>query len=91
MMDQQTLRRFVSADGRILTIPVKHTKRLAFLAWLAQDFTDGVRYPEAEVSQILLRRHDDYAALRRYLVEMGFLARHDGIYWRTDPKTWPSP
>lgn len=88
-MDEQTLRRFVSADGRILTIPTKHTKRLGFLAWLTQDFEEGVRYPEAEVNQILLRRHDDSAALRRYLVEMGFLERADGIYWRTDRSTWP--
>ena len=90
MMDEQTLRRFVSKEGRILTIPTKHIKRLAFLAWLVQDFEEGVRYPETEVNRTLLRRHEDCAALRRYLVEMGFMARDGGSYWRTDPATWPT-
>jgi hypothetical protein len=26
--------------------------------------------------------HDAYAALRRYLVDDGFLARDGGVYWR---------
>lgn len=29
------------------------------------------------------RCHDDFAALRRYLVDEGFLARRDGYYWRS--------
>ena len=31
----------------------------------------------------LQRYHDDYAALRRYLVEESLMTRVDGIYWRT--------
>jgi hypothetical protein len=27
--------------------------------------------------------HDDYAALRRYLVDEEFLSREGGSYWRT--------
>ena len=27
--------------------------------------------------------YDDYAALRRYLVDEGFLTREGGIYWRS--------
>jgi hypothetical protein len=27
--------------------------------------------------------YDDYVALRRYLVDEGFLAREGGIYWRS--------
>jgi hypothetical protein len=27
--------------------------------------------------------HDDVAALRRYLVDSGFLSREDGVYWRS--------
>jgi hypothetical protein len=50
---------------------------------VAQAFEPGIKYPEAEVNAILLGFHDDYAALRRYLVENGFLSREGGIYWRT--------
>ena len=72
----------MNAAGRITTIPSKHTKRLAFLDWLAQEFEPGRKYPEKQVNEILLRRHDDYPALRRYLVEMGLLARENNVYWR---------
>ena len=40
-------------------------------------------YPEAEVNDVLRRYHDDYAALRRYLVDEGFLTREAGVYWRS--------
>lgn len=90
-MDEQTLRRFVAPDGRILTIPAKHAKRVEFLDWLAQDFEPGVTFPEAEVNSILLRRHDDYPALRRYLVDQGFLTRQGNVYWRTGGTVPPEP
>lgn len=83
MLDARVLSRFVDGGGRITTIPSKHTVRLGLLDWLAQDFDPGARFTEKQVNEILLRRHDDYPALRRYLVEMGFLARENGIYWRT--------
>jgi hypothetical protein len=35
------------------------------------------------VSALLEVFHPDYAALRRYLVDEGFLSRDDGTYWRT--------
>jgi hypothetical protein len=46
-------------------------------------FEIGVRYPEREVDALLRAFHDDYAALRRYLVDEGFLARDHAEYWRS--------
>ncbi|CAN7163762.1 DUF2087 domain-containing protein [Knoellia sp. LjRoot47] len=77
------LRAFVGADGRLSAIPTKIAKRLVVLDLLAQDFELGEIYPEARVNEILQRRHADHAALRRYLVEEGFLERRDGTYWRS--------
>jgi hypothetical protein len=31
--------------------------------------------------------HPDFAALRRYLVDEGFLTREDGVYWRSGGRT----
>ncbi|KGN33722.1 transcriptional regulator [Knoellia sinensis KCTC 19936] len=76
------LRAFVGADGRLSSIPTKIAKRLVVLDLIAQDFGLGEIYPEADVNTILQRRHPDHAALRRYLVEEGFLDRRDGVYWR---------
>jgi hypothetical protein len=75
------LRRFF--DGTRLTrIPAQHTKRLIILDRLAQEFEPGIRYPEREVNFTLQLWYPDYAALRRYLVDEGFLTRAEGVYWR---------
>jgi hypothetical protein len=80
--DAKILRAFV-VDGRLVAIPTKHGKRQAILNWLAQEFEPGRDYSEAMVNLILGRRHADTAALRRYLVDDGYLDRADGRYWRT--------
>ena len=69
--------------GRLTQIPTQHNKRLVVLDHICRVFEIGVRYPEKEVNAMLRAFHDDYAALRRYLVEEGFLARDHNVYWRT--------
>jgi hypothetical protein len=76
------LRVFMDGEGRLTSIPVKHAKRLVVLDHLAQLFEPGVRYPEVEVNRRLRAAHYDVAALRRYLVEDGFLDRDVEAYWR---------
>jgi hypothetical protein len=80
--DAETLRRFFGKDGRLLTIPSKHVKKLVVLNQLAQAFEPGKVYPEREVNEVLGRFHEDVAALRRYLFEEGFMMREGGYYWR---------
>ncbi|HEY3732791.1 MAG TPA: DUF2087 domain-containing protein [Streptosporangiaceae bacterium] len=70
-------------DGRIITMPAKRARRLLLLDCIAQEFEPGRQYPEAEVDKILKAAHDDHAALRRYLVDEGFLSRKAGLYWRS--------
>ena len=84
------LRAFVR-DGRITSIPAQHSKRLVLLDMLSQQFEPGRRYSEPEVNAVLLRWHDDHAALRRYLVDDGFLDRDAGQYWRTGGTFIPDP
>ena len=69
-------------DGRLTQIPTSRQKRLVVLDWLAQEFDPGTRYSEPMVNLILGKRHADTAALRRYLVDEGFLDRAGGEYWR---------
>jgi hypothetical protein len=71
------------ARGRLTHVPLAHAKRMMVLDYIAQAFEPGVRYPEAEVNEILLKLHDDCAALRRYLVDADFLSRSENLYWRT--------
>jgi hypothetical protein len=64
-------------------MPAQRSRRLIVLDHLAGAFEPGVTYPEREVNAILGGFHDDYATLRRYLVDEGFLSREDGAYWRS--------
>ncbi len=77
------LRAFLDEDGRLRQVPRRAAKRLVVLDHIARTFEVGVRYPEREVDVILRAFHPDHAALRRYLVEDGFLAREQGFYWRS--------
>lgn len=79
--DERFLDRLVQ-DGRISHIPARQNKKLVLLDWMAQRFEPGRRYAEREVNQLLLESYDDYAALRRLLVDFGFLDRAGGMYWR---------
>ncbi|MBB2987001.1 DUF2087 domain-containing protein [Terracoccus luteus] len=77
------LRAFVAPDGTLTGIPTRIRKRLVVLDLLAQEFEPGRRYDETSVNNTLRAHHPDVAALRRYLVEEGFLDRADGQYWRS--------
>jgi hypothetical protein len=68
--------------GKLTSIPVNHTKRLVVLDYLAGRFELGEVFPEKVVNETLREVHPDVAALRRYLVDEGFLGRRDGFYWR---------
>jgi len=84
----ELLGRFFSGS-RLTSIPSARGKRLVVLERLAQEFEPGVRYQEAEVNFALQMFHADHAALRRYLVDEGFLTRADGVYWRTGGRYQP--
>ncbi len=77
------LRAFVAPDGSLRSIPTKLRKRLVVLNHLAQQFELGEVFPETEVNRRLRAFHPDVAALRRYLVDEGFLDRKEGHYWRS--------
>jgi hypothetical protein len=70
------------ARGALPVIPRGGAKRKLLLAYLATAFEPGVRYPEPEVNSIVRVWNPDVAALRRYLVDEGLLARQDSVYWR---------
>ncbi|MCU0496832.1 MAG: metalloregulator ArsR/SmtB family transcription factor [Anaerolineae bacterium] len=78
---QKVLKTFVAEDLTV-QLPVGELKYVVILKWLLARFEIDRRYSEAEVNEILLRHHEDYALIRREFVDRGWMQREKGIYWR---------
>jgi hypothetical protein len=81
---RKVLKTFLNADGSLKQIPPQGNKLLIVLNFIVDAFAFDTNYTEKEVNTILRRFHVDTAALRRYLVDNGLMAREsDGTrYWR---------
>ena len=81
---RKVLKNYLNADGTLKQIPSQESKLLIVLNFIVDAFAFDTDYTEKEVNTILRRFHVDTAALRRYLVDKGLMARErDGTrYWR---------
>jgi hypothetical protein len=52
---------------------------------LARLFEPGRRYTEKEVNELISQHYDDFATLRRYLVDHDLVRRERSIYWLAEP------
>lgn len=72
-------------DGPLKKFPAKEKHKIVVLRALYNRFEAGVIYTEKEVNEILKAADDeDYATIRRYMIEYGFLERKTDCseYWR---------
>jgi hypothetical protein len=84
---RKVLAAFLNPDGTIRQIPNSRTQGTKFrivLEYVLAAFELGVDYTEKEVNLIIRRFNEDFAGLRRDLVDAKMLARErDGSrYWR---------
>jgi predicted transcriptional regulator len=80
--DRKVLRDYTDPEsGQLKSIPRQRKKRDVILRYLVAQFEPGRRYAEREVNEIISRTHDDYATLRRELVDARLLARERDVYW----------
>jgi hypothetical protein len=68
------------SDGRLTRIPAKRKKRVSALLEVLTRFEPGRSYSEPEVNQVLHAVHEDFAYLRRELVNYRYLERAEGRY-----------
>ena len=70
-------------EGPLKTFSIKEKHKLVVLQEIAKRFQGERTYTEKEINQILKFVYHDFATLRRYLIEYGFLDRTpDGSqYW----------
>lgn len=72
---EEVKRRFFNEDGSLKTWPSKHSIKFYTLKEIVYNFKKNHVYTESEVNTILAPVHEDYIALRRYLVNYGFMER----------------
>ena len=78
--EQERLVGRLFTDGRIERVPARRKVRAAVLLEVVARFEPGREYAEKEVNEVLLGVHEDFAYLRRELVNYHYLERQDGRY-----------
>lgn len=62
-------------DGKLIKIPKKYESKIEVFKFFHDLFEENRNYSESEVNEILIKYFDDYANLRRYLVDFKYLSR----------------
>ncbi len=80
------LLREMTVNGRLKQLPSQRHKReklTVALRWLASKFESDILYTEKQVNEILKTAHDDFASMRRDMVDLGYLRRERSgrQYW----------
>lgn len=78
--EQERLVARLFTDGRLAQIPAKRKTRAGALLEVLARFEPGRDYSEPEVNEVLLGVHEDFAYLRRELVNYRYLERSHGVY-----------
>ncbi len=81
--DRKVLRDYME-EGRLKQIPRQWKKREVILRYLVEQFEWDQHYTEREVNEIISRTHDDFATLRRQLIDSRRMARERDVYWRIE-------
>lgn len=82
--DRSAVLKAYFAHGRVnARLPVKEKKKIIVILELLKRFESQRQYTEKEVNQIIVAVFEDFATLRRYMVDYGLLERTaDGSrYW----------
>jgi ArsR family transcriptional regulator len=79
---QKILDSFFKFD-KLKSIPVQRKKRLVILERLVEAFVLDRTYTEKEVNLIIADFHDDFATLRRELINERLMSRESGVYKRS--------
>ncbi|KHD37780.1 transcriptional regulator [Clostridium acetobutylicum] len=70
-------------NNHLKDFPAKEKKKIIVLKHILKNFKNEEQYTEKQVNLIIKRIYDDYATIRRALIEYGFMDRRDdcSAYW----------
>ncbi len=90
MLMNKTIQERYFKKGQLLTIPKKEKNKLQILDIIIQRFKKNKIYTEKEVNENLQQMYDDFAILRRYLVDYDYLRRtNDGSQYTVNSDERP--
>lgn len=80
---ENTIKNYMNENRAIKTYPAKEKNKIIVLSEIVKNFSKGKKYSEKEINRILKRVYDDYATIRRALIEYGFVERSNdcSTYW----------
>ncbi|HEL2601408.1 TPA: DUF2087 domain-containing protein [Streptococcus suis] len=87
-MNTQDIQEKFFREGKLIVIPKKLKSKQVLFAYLQEELAKkGSTFTEKEVNTFLAEVYDDYAILRRYLVDYGYLSRDQyGLEYRIEEK-----
>ena len=75
MLELKEFAAYKDSSGRITRLPAKLSRKDKLSLQLLEIFLPGVEYSEPELNEMLKAYLDDFALVRRTLVDMGHLKR----------------
>ncbi|MFJ7753872.1 metalloregulator ArsR/SmtB family transcription factor [Peribacillus muralis] len=85
---KKVLENFLTADGRLKTIPAQRKKKLIVLYHIASLLENGRKYKEKDLNSFIQTLHDDYATIRRELIIGSIMYRENSIYELNPREMW---
>lgn len=73
-MEEQVIQTFFK-EGKLAQIPKKEGKKLVVFAHIMKQFEVHKQYSEKEINAIIQDMYADFAIIRRYLIDYGYLNR----------------
>lgn len=79
----EVIKNYMNENGSLKNYPAKEKRKIIVLQEISKNFSKGKTYSEKEINRILSRIYEDYATLRRALIEYGFIERSNDCssYW----------
>ncbi len=87
-MNVQEIQEKFFREGKLIAFPKKLKSRQDLFAYLQEELAKkDSTFTEKEVNAFLAEIYDDFAILRRYLVDYGYLSRDQyGLEYRIEEK-----
>lgn len=80
---RKVIETYIDENGALKSYPSREKKKVILLGEIIKNFNIGKKYTENEINRVLKRIFEDYATIRRALIQYGFLERSKDCseYW----------